>query len=189
MSYLNGLAVSPTLFSLSLNLAIRNSWSEPQSIPGLVFVDCIELLHLSISIYLYIVFLLRYIWKQTGLKYKVENVMSSNLENSITDVIFTLNVQFTLIVPDWRFISVPLAFYEILPPVIESNLFLLLWLQRAVSLLSYDTWFIRRLSTNPSYKVSINSSAGFWHLPSWIQRWFGKSHPVCYMVLKGQHPS
>ena len=98
MSYLNGIAVSPTLFNLSLNLAIRSSWSEPQSIPGLVFADYIELLHLSISIsiYLYIVLLLRYIWKQTGLKYKVENVMSSNLENSTTDVIFTLNVQFTL---------------------------------------------------------------------------------------------
>ena len=28
------------------NLVIRSSWSEPQSAPGLVFVDCIELLHL-----------------------------------------------------------------------------------------------------------------------------------------------
>ena len=44
--YLNGLAVFPTFFNLSLNLAIRSSWSEPQSAPGLVFVDCIELLHL-----------------------------------------------------------------------------------------------------------------------------------------------
>ena len=44
--YLNGLAVFPTFFNLSLNLIIRNSWSEPQSAPGLVFVDCIELLHL-----------------------------------------------------------------------------------------------------------------------------------------------
>ena len=35
-----------TFFSLSLNLAIRSSWSEPQSAPGLVFADCIELLHL-----------------------------------------------------------------------------------------------------------------------------------------------
>ena len=33
-------------FNLSLNLAIRSSWSEPQSAPGLVFVDCIELLYL-----------------------------------------------------------------------------------------------------------------------------------------------
>ena len=38
--------VFPTFFNLSLNLAIRSSWSEPQSAPGLVFVDCIELLHL-----------------------------------------------------------------------------------------------------------------------------------------------
>ena len=42
---LNGLAVFPTFFNLSLNLAIRSSWSEPQSAPGLVFADCIELLH------------------------------------------------------------------------------------------------------------------------------------------------
>ena len=33
-------------FLLSLNLAIRSSWSEPQSAPGLVFADCIEFLHL-----------------------------------------------------------------------------------------------------------------------------------------------
>ena len=45
MSYLNGLVV-PTFFNLSLNLAIRSSWSEPQSAPGIVFADCIELLHL-----------------------------------------------------------------------------------------------------------------------------------------------
>ena len=38
--------VFPTLFNLSLNLAIRSSWSEPQSAPSLVFADCIELLHL-----------------------------------------------------------------------------------------------------------------------------------------------
>ena len=36
----------PTLFNLNLNLAIRSSWSEPQSAPSLVFADCIELLHL-----------------------------------------------------------------------------------------------------------------------------------------------
>ena len=45
-SYLNGLVVFFTFFNLSLNLAIRSSWSEPQSAPGLVFADCIELLHL-----------------------------------------------------------------------------------------------------------------------------------------------
>ena len=45
-SYLNGLEVFPTFFNLSLNLAIRCSWSEPQSAPRLVFADCIELLHL-----------------------------------------------------------------------------------------------------------------------------------------------
>ena len=38
--------VFPTFFNWSLNLAIRSSWSEPQSAPGLVFADCIELLHL-----------------------------------------------------------------------------------------------------------------------------------------------
>ena len=37
---LNGLVVFPTFFSLSLNLAIRSSWSEPQSTPGLVFAYC-----------------------------------------------------------------------------------------------------------------------------------------------------
>ena len=43
---LNGLVVFPTFFNWSLNLAVRSSWSEPQSAPGLVFADCIELLHL-----------------------------------------------------------------------------------------------------------------------------------------------
>ena len=38
--------VFSTFFNFSLNLAIRSSWSEPQSAPGLVFADCIELLHL-----------------------------------------------------------------------------------------------------------------------------------------------
>ena len=37
---MNGLVVFPTLFNLSLNLAIRSSWSEPQSAPSLVFADC-----------------------------------------------------------------------------------------------------------------------------------------------------
>ena len=45
-SYLHGLVVFPTFFNLSLNFAIRSSWSEPQLAPGLVFADCIELLHL-----------------------------------------------------------------------------------------------------------------------------------------------
>ena len=45
-SYLNGLVIFPTFFNLSLNLAIRSSWSEPQSAPSLVFADWIELLHL-----------------------------------------------------------------------------------------------------------------------------------------------
>ena len=44
--WLNGLVVFPTFFILSMNLAIWSSWSEPQSAPGLVFADCIELLHL-----------------------------------------------------------------------------------------------------------------------------------------------
>ena len=38
--------VFPTFFNLSLNLAIRGLWSEPQPAPSLVFADCIELLHL-----------------------------------------------------------------------------------------------------------------------------------------------
>ena len=45
-SYLNGLVVFSTFFNFTLNLAIRSSWSEPQSAPILVFVDCLELLHL-----------------------------------------------------------------------------------------------------------------------------------------------
>ena len=48
-SYLIGLVVFPSFFNLSLNLAIRSSWSEPQSAPGLVFADCIELLHLGLQ--------------------------------------------------------------------------------------------------------------------------------------------
>ena len=42
MSYLNGLVVFPTFFSLSLNFAIRTSLSEPQSAPDLVFADYIS---------------------------------------------------------------------------------------------------------------------------------------------------
>ena len=45
-SYLNGTVVFPTFFNLSLNLAIRSSWSEAQSAPGLFSPDCIELVHL-----------------------------------------------------------------------------------------------------------------------------------------------
>ena len=36
----------PYFLHLSLNLAIRSSWSEPQSAPSLISADCIELLHL-----------------------------------------------------------------------------------------------------------------------------------------------
>ena len=43
---MNVLVVFPTFINVSLNLAIRSSWSEPQSAPGLVFADCLELLHL-----------------------------------------------------------------------------------------------------------------------------------------------
>ena len=39
--YLNGLVFFLTFFNLSLNLAIRSSWSEPQSAPSLDFADCI----------------------------------------------------------------------------------------------------------------------------------------------------
>ena len=45
-SYLNGLVVLSIFFNLNLNLAIRSSWSEPQTAPSLVSADCIELLHL-----------------------------------------------------------------------------------------------------------------------------------------------
>ena len=43
--------VFPTLFNLNLNVAIRSSWSEPQSTANLVFADCIELLHLQLKEY------------------------------------------------------------------------------------------------------------------------------------------
>ena len=46
---LNGLVVFPTFFNFSLNLAIRSSWSEPQSAPSLVSPDCIDLFHLCWS--------------------------------------------------------------------------------------------------------------------------------------------
>ena len=41
-SYPNGPLVFPTFFYLSLNLAIRSLWPEPQSAPSLVFANCIE---------------------------------------------------------------------------------------------------------------------------------------------------
>ena len=43
--------VFPTFFNLSLNLAIRSSWSEPQSAPDLVFADYITLRHLCLQKY------------------------------------------------------------------------------------------------------------------------------------------
>ena len=36
----------PYFLQLNLNFATRSSWSEPQSAPGLIFADYIELLHL-----------------------------------------------------------------------------------------------------------------------------------------------
>ena len=43
---MNDLVGFPTFFNLSLKLAIRSSLSEPKSAPGLVFADCIDVLHL-----------------------------------------------------------------------------------------------------------------------------------------------
>ena len=37
LGHIRMVVVFPTFFNLSLNLAIRSSWSEPQSAPGLVF--------------------------------------------------------------------------------------------------------------------------------------------------------
>ena len=39
---LNGIVIFATFFNLSLNLAVRSSWSEPQSAPGVIFADCIR---------------------------------------------------------------------------------------------------------------------------------------------------
>ena len=50
-SYLEGLVVFPTFFNLSLNFAIRSSWSKPQSAPSLVFADWIECLYLWLQRY------------------------------------------------------------------------------------------------------------------------------------------
>ena len=44
-SYPAGLLLFPVFFSLSMNFAMRSWWSEPQSAPGLVFADCIQLIH------------------------------------------------------------------------------------------------------------------------------------------------
>ena len=41
--------IFPTFFNLSLNFAIKSSWSEPQSTLGLVFADYIEFLHLRLQ--------------------------------------------------------------------------------------------------------------------------------------------
>ena len=41
--------VFSTLFHWSLNFAVRSWWSEPQSAPGLVFADLVELLHLQLQ--------------------------------------------------------------------------------------------------------------------------------------------
>ena len=48
VGYVFGLVVFPIFFNLSLNFSIR-SLSEPQSAPGLVFADCIKLLHLLLQ--------------------------------------------------------------------------------------------------------------------------------------------
>ena len=47
--YLTSLMNFPAFFSLSLNCAIRSWWSKPQSTSGLVFADCIQLLHLPLQ--------------------------------------------------------------------------------------------------------------------------------------------
>ena len=39
--------VLPTFFNLSLDFAIRSSWSEPQSVLGLVFADCREIVQFN----------------------------------------------------------------------------------------------------------------------------------------------
>lgn len=49
MAYLAGLVVFPAFFSWSLYFAMRCWWSEPQSALGLVFADCIKLLHLQLQ--------------------------------------------------------------------------------------------------------------------------------------------
>jgi len=44
---LSSVVVFHTFFNLSLNFAISSSWSEPQSVPSLVFADSIGFLHLG----------------------------------------------------------------------------------------------------------------------------------------------
>ena len=51
MSYLNSLVAFPTFFNLSLKFATKNLGSRPPLAPSLVFVDCIELLHLWLQQY------------------------------------------------------------------------------------------------------------------------------------------
>ena len=48
-SYLVGLVFSLVFFHLNLTFAMRSWWSEPQSTPDLVHVDCIQLLHLQLQ--------------------------------------------------------------------------------------------------------------------------------------------
>ena len=43
------LSCFPQVFSLSLNFATRSWWYEPHSTSGLVFPDCIEVLHLQLQ--------------------------------------------------------------------------------------------------------------------------------------------
>ena len=47
-SYLNDLVVFPTFFNLSLDLAIRNSWSEPQSDWEPRWIDVSKLVQLGV---------------------------------------------------------------------------------------------------------------------------------------------
>ena len=49
MSTLSNLVVFPTLFNLILSFGVRSSWPEPQSAPGVVSADCIQLLHLQLQ--------------------------------------------------------------------------------------------------------------------------------------------
>ena len=48
-SCLNSLVVFPAFFSLNLNFAMRNWWSELQSAPDLVFPDSMQLLRLQLQ--------------------------------------------------------------------------------------------------------------------------------------------
>ena len=46
------IVVFPTFFNLRLNFALRGSWSQPQSTPGIVFADYIEFLHFSCKVHI-----------------------------------------------------------------------------------------------------------------------------------------